>query len=80
MPHAHADTACLDVPKVALVSTLASMSPAMPFIFRNYEIPPASEALARQVRGGRRAAGAPPLLLCVGAVQCAWVQCRHSLS
>ncbi|KAG7672162.1 hypothetical protein KSW81_005044 [Nannochloris sp. 'desiccata'] len=33
------DTACLDVPKIALVSTLASTSPAMPFVFRNYELP-----------------------------------------
>jgi hypothetical protein len=35
------DTACLDVPKVALVATLASTSPAMPFVFRNYELPAA---------------------------------------
>lgn len=33
------DTACLDVPKIALVSTLASTSPAKPFVFRNYELP-----------------------------------------
>jgi predicted acylesterase/phospholipase RssA len=33
------DTACLDVPKIALVATLASTSPAMPFVFRNYELP-----------------------------------------
>lgn len=38
------------MPKVALVSTLASMTPAFPFVFRNYEVPPAREALARQVR------------------------------
>lgn len=33
------DTACLNVPKVALVSTLTSMVPAQPYIFRNYEYP-----------------------------------------
>ena len=50
-PHvaAAADTACIDVPKVALVSTLSSVSPAPPFVFRNYNLPPASEALARQI-------------------------------
>ena len=32
------DTSSLDVPKVALVSTLASTSPAIPFVFRNYEV------------------------------------------
>lgn len=31
------DTSALDVPKIALVSTLTSVSPAQPFIFRNYE-------------------------------------------
>ena len=33
------DTAALDVPRVSLVSTLASSSPAVPFVFRNYELP-----------------------------------------
>lgn len=33
------DTAALDVPKIALVSTLASFSPATPYVFRNYELP-----------------------------------------
>jgi len=33
------DTSALDVPKVAMVSTLTSVSPAQPFIFRNYEYP-----------------------------------------
>lgn len=38
------DTACLDVPKVALVATRASACPAMPFVFRNYELPLATAA------------------------------------
>jgi hypothetical protein len=33
------DTAALNVPRVALVSTLASACPAEPFVFRNYEVP-----------------------------------------
>jgi hypothetical protein len=39
------DAACLDAPKVALVAALASASPAVPFVFRNYELPPGAEAL-----------------------------------
>ena len=31
------DTSALDVPKIALVSALTSISPVVPFIFRNYE-------------------------------------------
>lgn len=31
------DTSALKVPKIALVSTLTSVSPAQPFVFRNYE-------------------------------------------
>mgnify|MGYP002632286991 CR=1 FL=1 len=31
------DTSALDVPKIALVSALTSVSPVVPFIFRNYE-------------------------------------------
>ncbi|KAK9820032.1 hypothetical protein WJX72_005289 [[Myrmecia] bisecta] len=46
------DTACLQVPKCFVVSTLASMTPAGPFIFRNFEHPPSSAQLARQIRGG----------------------------
>ena len=44
------DTAALDVPKVALVSTLASSAPATPFVFRNYELP-ADALLTRQKMG-----------------------------
>ena len=44
-----ADTAGLCVPNVALVSTLSSMSPAPPFVFRNYQLPPGSEALASRI-------------------------------
>jgi predicted acylesterase/phospholipase RssA len=33
------DTSALDVPKIALVSALTSVSPVQPFIFRNYEYP-----------------------------------------
>jgi hypothetical protein len=39
------DGACLNAPKVALVSALTSMSPAVPFVFRTYELPPAAQAL-----------------------------------
>ncbi|KAI8103242.1 hypothetical protein M9435_004582 [Picochlorum sp. BPE23] len=31
------DTCALNIPKVALISTLTSVSPAQPYIFRNYE-------------------------------------------
>ena len=43
------DTACLDAPKVALVATLASVSPASPFVFRNYELSPDKEVLSKEV-------------------------------
>jgi hypothetical protein len=43
------DTACLDGPHVALVASLASASPAVPFVFRNYALPPGSEALAEAI-------------------------------
>lgn len=47
------DTACLSSPKVALISTLASVCPATPFVFRNYEFsqsaaPLIAEGLAHQ--------------------------------
>ncbi|PRW58490.1 phospholipase A I isoform X1 isoform A [Chlorella sorokiniana] len=42
------DTAVLG-PKVALVSTLSSLSPAPPFLFRTYQLPPGSEALGAQI-------------------------------
>jgi hypothetical protein len=48
MPHT-ADTAGLNVPHVALVSTLASISPAPPFVFRNYQFPAGSEEAAQQI-------------------------------
>ncbi|KAL0020138.1 hypothetical protein WJX77_006173 [Trebouxia sp. C0004] len=37
------DTACLNIPKCFVVATLASMTPAVPFIFRNYEYSPDSQ-------------------------------------
>ncbi|KAL4431288.1 hypothetical protein ABPG75_006544 [Micractinium tetrahymenae] len=43
------DTVGLDTPAVALVSTLASVTPAPPFVFRSYQLPPGSEALADQL-------------------------------
>ncbi len=33
-----------------VVSTLVSMTPAAPFLFRNYELPASAEAHAREVR------------------------------
>ena len=48
LPHC-ADTAAFKGPRVALVSTLSSMSPAPPFVFRNYQLPLASEPLAQQI-------------------------------
>ena len=56
---AAADTACLNAPKVALVSTLASVSPAQPFVFRNYELPPGSSDLFQQVCAGWGGGAAP---------------------
>lgn len=44
-----ADTMGLGAPAVALVSTLASVTPAPPFVFRSYQPPPGSEALADQM-------------------------------
>lgn len=41
------DTSALNVPKLALVSTLTSVSPAQPFIFRNYEYEPQESGLER---------------------------------
>ena len=38
------DTACLNVPKVALLATKTSTDPPMPFVFRNYELPLATAA------------------------------------
>ena len=37
-----------------VVATLVSMTPAEPFIFRNYEHPAASQRLAEQARANRR--------------------------
>ncbi|EFN59236.1 hypothetical protein CHLNCDRAFT_138222 [Chlorella variabilis] len=45
------DTAGLNVPSIALVSTLSSVSPAPPFVFRNYQLPPGSDTLAQQISG-----------------------------
>ena len=46
-----ADTAGLGGPKVALVSTLASVDPAPPYLFRTYQLPPGSEGLAADICG-----------------------------
>lgn len=43
------DAACLGGPKVAVVSTLTSVSPATPFLFRNYELPLEAESRARRI-------------------------------
>ena len=61
-----ADTAVLG-PKVALVSTLSSMSPAPPFLFRTYQLPPGSEALAAQI--GAHAGKSPATAKHAGAVR-----------
>ena len=45
-----ADTASLDAPKIALVATLGSVTPALPFVFRNYELPIATSPLFEEVR------------------------------
>ncbi len=37
------------IPKVALVSTLTSVSPAQPYLFRTYELPPGADAAASQI-------------------------------
>ncbi|GMH38521.1 hypothetical protein BSKO_06405 [Bryopsis sp. KO-2023] len=37
------DSACIPCPKVFGVSTLSSVVPAVPFLFRNYEFPPEGE-------------------------------------
>ena len=34
---------------MALVATLASVSPASPFVFRNYELSPDKEVLSKEV-------------------------------
>lgn len=39
------------MPSIALVSTLSSVSPAPPFVFRNYQLPPGSDTLAQQISG-----------------------------
>jgi len=45
------DSACLDAPKVALVSTRASVSPAQPFVFRNYELSPGIDNVRASMGG-----------------------------
>lgn len=60
LPHVHRmqgcksnqliDTAALGGPKVAVVSTLASVTPACPFLFTNYELPPDSQQRAAALR------------------------------
>lgn len=42
------DTAWLSVPKVFTASTLCSVSPAAPFVFRSYEFPPGEATEARR--------------------------------
>jgi hypothetical protein len=37
------------VPKVAVVATLTSVMPAVPYVFRSYELPPGSEAEAARI-------------------------------
>ena len=44
------DTASLGGPKVVVVSTLTSVTPAAPFVFRNYELPLEAESLAHKIR------------------------------
>lgn len=39
------DAAPLNAPRVALVATLASVTPAVPFVFRNYEFSPEQKSL-----------------------------------
>ena len=39
----------MGVAKCAVLSTLSSVTPASPFVFRNYEHPPAAEPLFAQV-------------------------------
>jgi len=58
-----ADTASLGGPRVLIVATLASVAPATPFVFRNYTLPPASEAAPPRGGGGGGLSGgstAPP--------------------
>lgn len=45
------DSACLPRPKVFAVATLSSVAPAVPFLFRNYEFPPGSERLVKDMKG-----------------------------
>ena len=47
------DTAPLDAPRVALVATLASVTPAVPYVFRNYEFPPDLDALVEALGAHR---------------------------
>ena len=56
LSNAMIDTACLNAPKIALVSTLASLTPAAPFVFRNYEFPVAAAPLLAQAPAHRGSA------------------------
>lgn len=45
------DAACLPCPKVFALSTLSTVAPAAPFLFRNYEFPPGSNMQRNPARG-----------------------------
>ncbi|KAE8685822.1 Phospholipase A I [Hibiscus syriacus] len=76
------ETAVKNIPKVCLVSTLASVTPAQPFIFRNYQYPVGTpEApVATSESSGTTMPGSAATSTQVGCKRSAFVgSCKHLL-
>nr|KJB34776.1 hypothetical protein B456_006G083500 [Gossypium raimondii] len=76
------ETAVKNIPKVFLVSTLASVTPAQPFIFRNYQYPVGKPEvpIATSKSSGTTMLGSPTTGTQVGCKRSAFVgSCKHLL-
>ncbi|KAK8976495.1 hypothetical protein V6N11_001638 [Hibiscus sabdariffa] len=76
------ETAVKNIPKVCLVSTLASVTPAQPFVFRNYQYPVGTPEvpLATSESSGTTMPGSPATGTQVGCKRSAFVgSCKHLL-
>ncbi|GMJ08288.1 hypothetical protein like AT1G61850 [Hibiscus trionum] len=76
------ETAVKNIPKVSLVSTLASVTPAQPFVFRNYQYPVGTPEvpLATSESSGTTMPVSPATGAQVGCKRSAFVgSCKHLL-